>query len=164
MQEADLRAVLQACAGRAFDAELQAWVHSTAELPVAELLAAKGITLQADTPQPAQRLGLRVAENGAGIQVKTVLRAGPAEAAGLMAGDEWLGLEAAGQAWRLHRLDELPLYAGCATEVTALIARDRRLLRLPLSLPATGPSADTVRLDVQDAAVAQRWLGVANAA
>ena len=164
MAEADLLAVLQELSGRDWSAEIAQWVHGTQELPLADLLAAHGITLQAEPAQTAQRLGLRVAENGAGIQVKTVLRAGPAEAAGLMAGDEWLGLEAAGQAWRLHRLDELPLYAGCATEVTALIARDRRLLRLPLSLPATGPSADTVRLDVQDAAVAQRWLGVANAA
>ena len=101
-----------------------------------------------------------MAENG-GIQVKTVLRGGAAEAAGFMAGDEWLALEAQGQAWRLLKLDELALYAGSATEVTALVARDRRLLRLPLALPAADAAADTVRLDVQDAATAQRWLGAA---
>ncbi|HQQ71404.1 MAG TPA: peptidase M61, partial [Alicycliphilus sp.] len=78
--------------------------------------------------------------------------------------DEWLALEAQGQAWRLHKLDELALYAGSATEITAIVARDRRLLCLPLTVPAAGPSADTVRLDVQDATVAQRWLGLANSA
>ena len=163
MAEADLLAVLQEQSGRDWSGEIAQWVHGTQDLPLAELLAAHGITLQAEPAQTAQRLGLRVAENGS-IQVKTVLRGGAAEAAGLMAGDEWLALEAQGQAWRLHRLDELALYAGNATEITAIVARDRRLLRLPLALPATGPAEDTVRLDVQDAAVAQRWLGTAQAA
>ncbi|WP_404300366.1 M61 family metallopeptidase [Alicycliphilus denitrificans] len=166
MAEADVLAVLQELSGRDWSTEIAQWVHGTAELPLAELLAAHGITVQAEPAQAAQRLGLRVAENG-GVQIKTVLRGGAAEAAGFMAGDEWLGLEAQGQAWRLLKLDELALYAGSGavnTEVTALVARDRRLLRLPLTLPATGPAADTVRLDVQDAAVAQRWLGVANPA
>ena len=162
MAEADLLAVLQQLSGRDWAGEIAQWVHGTEELPLAELLGAHGITLQAEPAQTAQRLGLRVAENG-GIQVKTVLHGGAAEAAGFMAGDEWLALEAQGQAWRLHRLDELALYAGGATEVTAIVARDRRLLRLPLALPAAGPSADTVRLDVQDAAAAQRWLGAAQA-
>ena len=167
MQEADLRAVLQACAGRAFDAELQAWVHSTAELPVAELLAAQGITLQADTPQPAQRLGLRVTENGA-IRIKTVLRGGLAERAGMAAGDEWLGIDVQGQGWRLGKLADLALYAGNASHVTALIARGDRLLRLPLALtpPATKPRksaapaahSDTVSLRITDAARVGRWL------
>ncbi|MBS0507118.1 MAG: M61 family metallopeptidase [Proteobacteria bacterium] len=163
MAEADLLAVLQEQSGRGWSDEIAQWVHGTQDLPLAELLAAHGITLQAEPAQTAQRLGLRVAENG-GVQIKTVLRGGAAEAAGLMAGDEWLALEAAGQAWRLHRLDELALYAGKAAEVTAIVARDRRLLRLPLALPAAGPSADTVRLEVQDAAVAQRWLGAAGTA
>jgi predicted metalloprotease with PDZ domain len=163
MAEADLLAVLQQLSGRDWAGEIAQWVHGTEELPLAELLGAHGITLQAEPAQTAQRLGLRVAENG-GIQVKTVLHGGAAEAAGFMAGDEWLALEAQCQAWRLHRLDELALYAGGATEVTAIVARDRRLLRLPLALPAAGPSADTVRLDVQDAAAAQRWLGAAQAA
>ena len=162
MAEADLLAVLQQLSGRDWAGEIAQWVHGTEELPLAELLGAHGITLQAEPAQTAQRLGLRVAENG-GIQVKTVLHGGAAEAAGFMAGDEWLALEAQGQAWRLHRLDELALYAGGATEVTAIVARDRRLLRLPLALPAAGPSADTVRLDMQDAAAAQRWLGAAQA-
>ena len=32
-------------------------------------------------------------------------------------------------------MDEVPLYAGEARELIALVARDRRLLRLPLTLP-----------------------------
>ena len=173
MAESDLRAVLQALAGRPFDAELDAWVHSTAELPLAELLAAHGITLQAQAPQPAQRLGLRVAENHA-VQIKAVLRAGLAEHAGMAAGDEWWGIEVAGQGWRLSRLDQLALLAGSTPQVTALVARDGRLLRLPLQLSAPparragkgrysggAPVSDTVSLHLTDPAAAQRGLGAA---
>ncbi|MBS0468231.1 MAG: M61 family metallopeptidase [Proteobacteria bacterium] len=163
MAENDVLAVLQQLSGRDWSAEIAEWVHGTGELPLAELLAAHGISLQSEPAQTAQRLGLRVAENG-GVQVKTVLHGGAAEAAGFMAGDEWLGIEVDGQAWRLHKLDELALYAGNASEVVALVARDRRLLHLALTLPGTGPSMDTVRLDVKDAAIAQRWLGLPAAA
>ena len=166
MDEALLREVLQALGGRSFDAELDAWVHSTAELPLAELLQAHGIALQSDTPQPAQRLGLRVTEGNA-VLIKTVLRGGLAEQAGMAPGDEWLGIEVQGQGWRITHLDDLALYAGKAPQVTALVARDRRLLRLPLALQRPARSKrkvsapeqpDTVTLAVTDAARAARWL------
>ena len=166
MAEVDLLAVLQALTGRAWDAEIQAWVHGTGELPVAEMLASHGVTLKAEPPQPAQRLGLRVQESQ-GIQIKMVLRGSLAERAGFMAGDEWLGLEVQDQAWRLTRLDELALYAGTARRAVALVARDRRLLRLSLELqpgatrgktPSAPQAPSNVGLSVSDAAQAQRWL------
>jgi predicted metalloprotease with PDZ domain len=164
MTEADLLAVLRALTGRTWDAEIQAWVHGTGELPVAELLAAHGVTLKAEPAQPAQRLGLRVQE-GPSIQIKMVLRGGLAERAGFMAGDEWLGLEVQGQAWRLTRLDELALYAGQARRAVALVARDRRLLRLTLELQpaaarskAAAPAPSNVGLSVSDTTAVQRWL------
>ena len=82
-------------------------------------------------------------------------------------GDEWLGIEVQGQGWRITQLDDLALYAGKATQVTALVARDRRLLRLPLALQrptgnkrkASAPEQpDTVTLAITDAARAARWL------
>ena len=170
MAESDLRAVLQQLAGRSFDAEIDAWVHSTAELPLTELLAAHGVTLKGEAPQPAQRLGLRVTENSA-IQIKSVLRGGLAEQAGMAAGDEWLGIEVQGQGWRIAKLSDLALYAGTEEQVTALVARDARLLRLALQLttpqaPRRGKSAqqaapdvaDTVSLSIADRAAATRWL------
>ena len=160
MAETDLLAVLQELSGRDWSGEIGQWAHGTAELPLAELLAAHGIRLQAEPAQIAQRLGLRVNENH-GVHIKTVLRGGAAEAAGFMAGDEWLALETPGQAWRLHKLDDVPLYAASATQITALVARDQRLMRLALTLPGAGAASDTVRLDVHDAAAAQRWLGPA---
>ncbi|RCX11034.1 M61 family metallopeptidase [Extensimonas vulgaris] len=159
MREDDLRAVLAELGGRSFAPELDAWVHGTDELPLAELLAAHGVRMQAETPQIAQRLGLRVSENHS-VQIKTVLRHGAAEQAGMAAGDEWLGVEVQGQGWRLARLDELPLLAGAARELTALVARDGRLLRLPLGLPdGSGAPPDTFRLSVADGAALGRWLG-----
>ena len=167
MDEATLRAVLHELGGRPFDAELDAWVHSTAELPLEELLGAHGISVKREDAPTAQRLGLRVSETGA-VQIKTVLRGALAEQAGMAAGDEWIGIEVQGQGWRIGKLDDIALYAGTEKAVTALVARDRRLLRLPLALewPApTGrkrgagrPAADTISLGVTDAAQAARWL------
>jgi hypothetical protein len=73
----------------------------------------------------------------------------------MAANDEWIGIEVAGQAWRMTRLDDLPLYAGAHKKVTAIVARDRRLLRLELNLP---PAVTTWRLALRDAALAQPWL------
>ena len=158
MTEADLLHTLKSLSGRDWSKEIAQWVHGMSDLPLAELLQAHGVTLHVETPQWAQRLGLRVSE-AQGLQVKVVLRGGLAEQAGFIAGDEWLAVETPGQSWRLLKLDDLPLYAGAATEITALVARDRRLLRLPLQLQApAGRAADTVRLSVADTAVAGRWL------
>ncbi len=161
MREADLLAVLAELGGRDFTAELTDWVHGTAELPLRQLLATQGVTVQDDTAQMAQRLGLRVTET-AGVQIKVVLRGGAAERAGVAAGDEWLAVETdprTGEGWRLHKLDDLALYAGAQRKLTALVSRDKRLLRLPLELPQ---GVTTWRLSLRDAPVAACWLsGVA---
>ncbi|MGE0333072.1 MAG: M61 family metallopeptidase [Ramlibacter sp.] len=155
MSEADFAAVLREVGGRAYSRELLHWVHGVRELPLRELLQAFGVSVHDDPPQQAQRLGLRVAETGGAIQVKAVLRGGAAERAGFASGDEWLGVEVASDGWRLAKLDDLPFYAGQHKTVTALVARDRRLLRLPLTLPA---DVTTWRLAVRDAAQLRTWL------
>ncbi|TFY97562.1 M61 family peptidase [Ramlibacter rhizophilus] len=155
MTEADFAAVLREVGGRSYSRELGAWVHGTRELPLAELLATRGIEVHQDPAPLQQRLGLRTQDSAGSVQVKTVLRGGAAEQAGLAPGDEWLGVEVAGQGWRLAKLDDLLLYAGSHRRVTALVARDRRLLRLDLQLPA---GATTWRLALRDAVLAQPWL------
>ncbi|HEY0200763.1 MAG TPA: peptidase M61, partial [Burkholderiaceae bacterium] len=158
MTEDDLLAVLQTLAGRSFAAETGQWVHGTQDLPLRELLEHHGVAVLDEPSQPAQRLGLRVAQANGSIQVKTVLRGGAAERAGMAAGDEWLGVEVQGKGWRIAQLDDLALYAGTTTRLTAVVARDRQLLRLPLSLPVQA-DAITLRLAVRDAARAALWLG-----
>ena len=156
MTEQDLRDVLVQCSGRSFAADLSNWVHSTAELPVVPLLERHGVQVHQEPDQVAQQLGLRVKEAN-GLFIQHVLRGGVAEKAGFASGDEWLAVEAGGDgAWRLQTLDDFTLYAGNAKKVTAIVARDRRLLHLPLTLPK--PS-HAVRLSVRDAARADAWLG-----
>ena len=139
MREQDLLDELQVLTGRSWQAEIKAWVHSTQELPLRDLLTAQGVTIEADIATMPQRLGLRVLEAGGSVQIKGVLRASAAESAGLAAGDEWLGLEVGakgqGGSWRLSKLDELPALLGKAHQLVALVSRDKRLLRLPLKVP-----------------------------
>ena len=156
MSEADVLAALAAAAGRSFEAEIAAWVHGCDDLPLRELLQAQGVAVNDDPAQLAHRLGLRVTENN-GIQVKVVLRGGAAEQAGFAAGDEWLAVETENGGWRLSRLDDVPLYAGRTRHVTALIARDKRLMRLRLEIPSSA-EMKTWRLTVSDAAKATSWL------
>jgi predicted metalloprotease with PDZ domain len=160
MAEADFAAVLKELGGRPFTRELKAWVHGTGELPLRELLTQHGVAVLDEPAQMAQRLGLRVTESS-GIQVKSVLRGGAGERAGFCAGDEWLGIElpaqrGAASSWRLLKLDELPLYAGPNTRFLALVSRDRKLLKLPLVLPA---AVTTWRILAREAATLDRWLG-----
>lgn len=156
MTEADFAAVLKELGGRAFTREIAGWVHGTRELPMKELLEAHGIAVMEEPAQLQQRLGVRVTESQGVVVLKNVLRGGAAEQAGFAAHDEWVGVEVAGAAWRITKLDDLLLYAGAHRKVTALVARDRRLLRLELALP-TGVT--TWRLVLRDAARAQTWLG-----
>jgi len=163
MKEADVARALRRLGGRSFERELADWVHGTADLPVADLLQRHGAKVSQDKAPLAQQLGLRVAESNGTLSVKTVLRGGAAEAAGLAAGDEWLGIElpaarrgAPVEAWRLHKLDELPGLLGPRQRFVALVSRDRRLLRCTVQWPA---EVKALRLAVDDAARLAAWLG-----
>ena len=139
MAEADLLAVLHDQTGRSWAKEIKAWVHSTRELPIKTLLQAQGLQVHEDPAQMAQRLGLRVTDASGTVVVKAVLRGSATEAAGFAAGDEWLGVEVGargqGGSWRLNKLDDLALLLGTERRATALVSRDKRMLRLPLMLP-----------------------------
>jgi len=138
MREQDLLDELQARTGRSWAKEIGAWVHSTQELPLAQLFKAHGIGVNAEPGTLAQRLGVRVTESG-GVRIKTVLRHSVAEQAGLSAGDEWLGVHTSGktpEGWRIRKLDDITALLGKPKTFTALVARDQRLLQLPVKLGA----------------------------
>jgi predicted metalloprotease with PDZ domain len=156
MAEADFAAVLKELGGRAFTRELANWVHGTRELPLRELMEQHGISVMEEAAQIQQRLGVRVGESHGLVVLKNVLHGGAAEQAGFAANDEWLAVEVAGTAWRLGKLDDLMLYAGSHRKVTAIVARDRRLLRLDLTIPS---GITTWRLVLRDPAQAQAWFG-----
>jgi len=154
MTEDDFAAALLSASGRSFDAELASWVHGKTELPLKALLERHGLAVSEDPAQLAQRLGLRVTESP-GVVVKTVLRGGAAERAGFAPGDEWLGIESAKTGWRMNKLDDLLLYADTKNKLQALVARDKRLLRLTLAMPA---AATTWRLAIKDSTLLNQWL------
>ncbi|MDP3823607.1 MAG: PDZ domain-containing protein [Burkholderiales bacterium] len=136
--EVQIRAALLQVGGRSFDAELDAWVHGTNDLPLQAALAPFGIDWVADTATLAQRLGLRVSESAlTGVKVSHVLRGGAAERAGLSVGDEVLAL----QGWRLRRLDDALRLLLPDTPATLLVARDQRVLNLSITLPAAAAPA-----------------------
>ena len=153
MTEADVMEILRQSKVPGLEHSLQQWVHGTDDLPVRALLESQGVACVEENAPIAQRLGLRATEQG-GIHLKVVLRGSAAETAGMAAGDEWLGIEVQGESWRLHQLTELECYAPPGAAVLALIARDRRLLKLPLSIPA----ASMPRLSMADADVSPAWL------
>ncbi len=163
MREADLLRALKRQGKRSYESEIATWVHNTEELPLPSLLETRGVKAAHDKAPIAQQLGLRVSEAGGNVVIKTVLRGGAAEAAGLAANDEWLGVEfpparkgAEGESWRIHKLDELPPLRARRPQLTVLVSRDKRLLRLPLVWPT---ESFTVRLSVGDAEKLTPWLG-----
>lgn len=157
MTEADLLAVLQGLGGRSYAKEIAQWVHSTRELPLEALLERLGVLVQHEPDQIAQQLGIRVKESG-GIFITNVLRGGAAEAAGFSSGDEWVAVsdtkDVSGP-WRLQTLDDLQLYTSKSKKLTAWIARDKRLMQLSLTLPATSKAW---RLNAGDLSRVTPWL------
>jgi len=141
MTQEDLLAVLHELSGRTWHSEIKAWVQSARELPLKALLTGQGLEVHEEPAAMAQRLGIRSEDAGNAVKIKMVLHGGAAQAAGLMAGDEWLGVGlAAGRGgaseWRLTKLDELGVLIGQQKRFTALVSRDKRLLRLSVALPA----------------------------
>ena len=143
MTERDFANVLEELGGRSFTKEIKAWVHGTDELPVRALLAKHGVVVSDEPAQLQQRLGLRVSEAG-GINIKAVLSGGAAEKAGFAAGDDWLGMTVGNasnaQSWRIHKLEDLAQYitehATKTQRISAIVARDKRLIHLSLNWPA----------------------------
>jgi len=154
MAQDDLLAVLQTLTGRSYAKDLARWVHSTKDLPLAELLEAHGLLVNREPDQIAQQLGLRVKESG-GLFIQQVLRGGVAEKAGFAAGDEWIAVEAESGPWRMQALDDLNLYTAKAKKISVTVARDKRLMTLSLTMPKPSQS---VRLSVRDAAATNKWL------
>ncbi len=168
ISEADIFAAVASVAGprrgKVMAAELSRWVHGTDDLPLADLLSRTGVQWRAQPATLAQRWGLRVAESAlTGVKVTHVLRGGAAERAGLAAGDELI----AADGWRLRRLDDVQaLVAKAAAAVKAqakvktnatapvklLVARDQRMLRLPLAPPDAGEVKGSVQLTADAAA------------
>lgn len=163
--EADIKQALAQEAGRSLDAEFDAWVHGTGDLPLAKLLAQQGLSWHSPAVnkplRTAQELGFRLSETPAGLKVQAVMRGSAAEATGVAAGDELLALND----WRLRKPDDLAtLLAGSPAKSKLLVSRDQRLLTLPLQAPSVAPLGNVLlKPDTSAPEAAQTarkaWLG-----
>jgi predicted metalloprotease with PDZ domain len=144
IREKDIFQVVDDLAEAPFSLQLRQWVHDKEELPIKALLEAMGINWLTAEASMAQRLGLKVTENPlTGIKITHVLDHGCAQASGLCAGDEWLGLNG----WRLRRLEDLQRLV-TQPNLIATIAREQRLVQIPLvSVPEVGQITGNVKLD-----------------
>jgi predicted metalloprotease with PDZ domain len=126
------------------------------------LLEHAGVDWAGDAATLAQRLGVRVSESAlTGVKVSQVLRGGAAERAGLAAGDELLAVAG----WRVRRLEDALRVINAEVPAALLVARDQRVLRLSLVLPAdvpAGAAGVSLRLAAKPAKAAQvvrkAWL------
>jgi predicted metalloprotease with PDZ domain len=141
MREQDILDELLAITGRSWKKEIDDWVHGTNELPLAKLLQSQGVVIDFSPATFAQRMGMRATESNQSILIKSVLRGSAAEKAGFASGDEWIAVEvqsAEAAGWRLEKLDDLPKIMGRQRHAVALVARDRRILKLKFSVPEPG--------------------------
>ena len=160
--EAQIAQALQQVGGRAYAAELAAWVHGTDDLPLQSLLEQAGVDWSVDAATLAQRLGVRVSESAlTGVKVTQVLRGGAAERAGISAGDEWLAVAG----WRVRRLEDALRVITPGVAAPLLVARDQRVLTLQLVVPPEvpeGAAGVTLRASAKPAKAAQvlrkAWL------
>jgi len=156
--ETDFARALRALSGRSYTDEIAAWVHGRADLPIPKLLELHGVAAQPDAAALiplAQRLGLRVSEANGSVKIKMVLRGGAAEAAGMAAGDEWLAVDD----WRISKLEDLDWLATQPLKVTALVSRDKRLLRLKLRMPSPDQEpTSSYNLRIVNEEAVRAWL------
>ncbi len=130
--EAQILDATRSLGGEALAAELAAWVHGTAELPLAQRLAEAGIDWRSEHAGLAASLGLKLAESPlTGVQVKSVLEGGAAQRAGVAAGDEILAVDG----WRVRRLDEAQAWVGRDQPFELLLVRDQRVLSRRVTPP-----------------------------
>ncbi|MSQ57816.1 MAG: peptidase M61 [Limnohabitans sp.] len=162
MSEQDFMGVLKTLTGHSWKRDIQSWVHSTDELPILSLLQIHGVQVHHEAEPLAQQLGLRVNESN-GVQIKTVLSNSPCEKAGFAPGDEWIGIEIAekkNQAptlWRMSKLDDLLVLVGPEQQVTALIARDQKILKLPINVQAP-KTKQHIKLSIENVSKLESWL------
>lgn len=148
------------------NAELNNWLYSTDELPVAAMLEKfgvqylvrprNGLTDKGGKPaaKTAQKdFGALLKAASTGAKITQVLAGRAAEQAGLMVGDRLIAIAR----WQIDANSAQTVIDRCKGQAVELhVLRDHRLLTL--TLPLQDAPADTVELVVEDSEKAGRWL------
>ena len=145
MRHADISAVLNSWGLASVTRLLDAWVHSTDALPVEHALNTLGVKVTWVDAPLAQRLGIRVREDHAGLHITHVVRGGAGEAMGLCAGDEWLSVQVGRQHARVRKLAEVKQWMASSRSFKAWVARDGRVRQLQGEWPAPARAAKLTR-------------------
>jgi len=165
IDETDILDAVDQAGGAGLRAPLHGWVHGLDELPLFDALAGAGVRWTSEPGSLAARLGLKLSEGPvSGVQVRQVLRASAAEAAGVSAGDELIGVDG----WRVRRLDDARQWLAAerpGASFDLLLVRDQRLITRRIEWPAES-AAPTValaldaRAEAPALALRRRWLGL----
>ncbi|WP_300451523.1 M61 family metallopeptidase [Accumulibacter sp.] len=91
--EEDIRLMAEELSGLKLERFFADAVHGTAELPLARLLKPFGIVLKRAATSTLPSLGVRTENEGNEVNLATVYEGGPAQAAGLSAGDRLLAID-----------------------------------------------------------------------
>ncbi len=161
LAEDGFAALLEEATGLELGAEIAAWAYGTGELPVAEMLGRFGATL-VSKPGPAREsmLGIRLATRHGETTVATVYAGGPAQRAGMSAGDTIVALDGL-------RADEKSLKAMLerrrpGDSVRMHVFRRDELLAFDLVLDAAPASEASIGFDEKPKASVKRlrdgWL------
>jgi len=147
LAEDGFAALVREASGVVLDDEIQRWAHGTEELPVAELLRDFGVALEL-RPDAAREtmMGMRVVTRQGETRVTTAYAGGPAQRAGVSAGDVVVALDGL-------RVDDKALRAALerrrtGDEVRLHVFRGDELHEFVVRLaPAAATEASATRLD-----------------
>jgi predicted metalloprotease with PDZ domain len=159
-------AAVREAGGDRLGGRLARWLERTVEgcddLPLARLLKAMGVTLEAAPANAAPALGWKLGGGNGEAKVLNVLEGGPAQVAGVSAGDVLVALDGLKVA-TAKAMDEMLARRRAGDEVTLHVFRRDELMCFRLLLAA--PSADKFTLARSDRAGADAlklrkgWLG-----
>ncbi len=171
VKDEDIQQLVNLYSGADLRFELEAWINGTSELPLEELLAGSGVTLNwraaqnqsdkggkaIDGKLPAVDFGAFVKMSGNGLEIQRVTEDGAAQLAGLAAGDALVAIN--GLKIDQARLEKRLALAAAGEVWTVHAFRRDELIECQVTLQAAAPT--TAFLTPTEAASEQRnsWLG-----
>jgi len=157
VEEGDIRRIAEECSGLRLGPFFRMAIEGTEDLPLAKLLKKAGIRLQRQAASKVPSLGIKTAGEGNELRIATAYRGGPAEAAGLAAGDVLIAID--GLRVTPGNVERLLQRRQASDKIEIHAFRRDELIVCQVRLDE--PAMDTHRLVMMDGGNALRdeWLG-----